>query len=207
MTTGPDRIDQLLVKASRGDLAARQQLLHEHRDRLRRMVAVRLDRRLIARIDASDVVQEALVDADRALDDYLRCQEIPFYPWLRRFASDRLLKLHRFHVGSRRRSVKREVGAGPSLPDESVGDLVDRIAGSGISPSHRLIREELRASVRQALNAMAETDREVLVLRYLEQLPFEEISVVLGVGVGAVKMRHLRALARLRGLLGEGCGE
>ncbi len=203
MTAGLDRIDQLLTRAGRGDLAARQQLLQEHRDRLCRMVAVRLDPRLSARVDASDVVQEALAEADRELDHYLVRPEIPFYPWLRRFAWDRLLKLHRFHVQARR-SIEREAGAGVPLPDGSVRDLVEGIAGSGTSPSRRLIREELRAGVRQALDAMAATDREVLVLRYLEQLSFDEISVVLRAGVGAVKMRHLRALARLRGLLGEG---
>jgi RNA polymerase sigma-70 factor (ECF subfamily) len=203
MTTGPGQIDQLLARAGRGDAAARQQLLQEHRDRLRRMVAVRLDRRLSARVDASDVVQDALAEAGRELDRYLRHPEIPFYPWLRRFAWDRLLKLHRFHAQARR-SVEREAGACPPLPDESVRDLVDRIAGSGTSPSRRLIREELRAGVREALDAMAAPDREVLVLRYLEQLSFDEVSAVLGIGVGAVKMRHLRALARLRGLLEEG---
>jgi RNA polymerase sigma-70 factor (ECF subfamily) len=203
MTTGPGQIDQLLAKAGRGDTAARQQLLQEHRDRLRRMVAVRLDRRLSARVDASDVVQEALAEAERELDRYLCHPEIPFYPWLRQFAWDRLLKLHRFHAQARR-SVEREAGACPPLPDESVRDLVDRIAGSETSPSRRLIREELRAGVREALDAMAAPDREVLVLRYLEQLSFDDVSAVLGIGVGAVKMRHLRALARLRGLLEEG---
>jgi RNA polymerase sigma-70 factor (ECF subfamily) len=206
MTTGPGQTDELLARARRGDPAARQQLLHEHRERLRRMVGVRLDRRLSPRIDASDVVQEALAEADRELDGYLRHPEMPFYPWLRRFAWDRLLKLHRFHVKARRRSVEREAGEILPLPDESAVDLVDRIAGSGTSPSRRLIREELRTNVRRGLDAMAAPDREVLVLRYLEQLSFEEVSAVLGVGVGAVKMRHLRALARLRDLLGEGCG-
>jgi RNA polymerase sigma-70 factor (ECF subfamily) len=206
MTTGPGQIDQLLARAGRGDPAARQQLLQEHRDRLRRMVAVRLDSRLSARVDASDVVQEALAEAERELDRYLHHPEIPFYPWLRRFAWDRMLKLHRFHVQARR-SVEREAGACPPLPDESVRDLVDRIAGSGTSPSRRLIREELRAGIREALDAMAAPDREVLVLRYLEQLSFDDVSAVLGIGVGAVKMRHLRAPARLRGLLGEGSEE
>jgi RNA polymerase sigma-70 factor (ECF subfamily) len=206
MIIDPGQIDQLLARAGRGDLDARQQLLHEHRDRLRRMVAVRLDPRLNARVDASDVVQEALAEAERELDRYLLRPGMPFYPWLRRFAWDRLLKLHRFHVQARR-SVGREAGAGLPLPDGSVRDLVERIAGSGTSPSRRLIREELRAGVRQALDAMAAPDREVLVLRYLEQLSFDDVSAVLGIGVGAVKMRHLRALARLRGLMGEGCEE
>ena len=171
------------------------------------MIELRLDRRLRRRIDASDVVQEALLDADRELDAYLLRPEIPFYPWLRRFAWDRLLKLRRFHVAAGRRSVEREGSAGLPLPDESVRNLVDRLAGSGTSPSRHVIREELRVSVRRALDAMAAPDREVLVLRYLEQMAFDEVAAVLGIGVGAVKMRHLRALTRLRGLLGKECGE
>ena len=128
MTTGPDQIDQLLARAGRGDPAARQQLLQEHRDRLRRMVAVRLDRRLASRIDASDVVQEALAEAERELDRYLRHPEMPFYPWLRRFAWDRLLKLHRFHVAS------------PAA--------VGRARGRGVSPAARRIGTRPRRSDR-----------------------------------------------------------
>jgi RNA polymerase sigma-70 factor (ECF subfamily) len=206
MTSDHGEIGGLIGKARQGDPAARQRLLDWHRARLKRMVAVRLDRRLSARIDDSDVVQEALAEADRALDEYLRDPPMPLYPWLRRFAWDRLLKLHRFHVGARRRSIAREESVAPPLPDDSVRYLVDRLAGSETSPSGRLIREERRASVRAALDAMAAADREVLVLRHLEQLSFEEIAAVLGLGVSAVKMRHLRALARLRALLGEECG-
>jgi RNA polymerase sigma-70 factor (ECF subfamily) len=207
METGTGQIDQWLSRAGRGDPIARQQLLGIYRDRLRRMVEVRIDRRLNPRIDVSDVVQEALLDADRELDDYLRRPTIPFYPWLRRLAWDRLIKLSRFHIAAGKRSVDREARYAVALPDESVRDLVDRIAGSGTSPSRLLIREELQASVRRALDDMAAQDREVLVLRYLEQLTFDEVATVLGIGLSAVKMRHLRALARLRGLLGEDLGE
>jgi RNA polymerase sigma-70 factor (ECF subfamily) len=206
MTSDHGEIGGLVARARQGDPAARQRLLDWHRARLKRMVAVRLDRRLNARIDDSDVVQEALAEADRALDEYLRDPPMPLYPWLRQFAWDRLLKLHRFHVGAQRRSIAREQSAAPPLPDESVRHLIDRLAGSETSPSGRLIREERRASVRAALNAMAAADREVLVLRHLEQLSFEEMAAVLSLGVSAVKMRHLRALARLRALLGEECG-
>ena len=101
----------MLSRAGQGDPIARQRLLGVYRDRLRRMVEVRIDRRLNPRIDASDVVQEAIIDADRALDDYLRRPPMPFYPWLRRFAWDRLLKLHRFHIAARKRSVDREAWA------------------------------------------------------------------------------------------------
>src|SRR5437763_14614661 len=98
MTTHPPDTEELLRRAGDGDAAARQQLLARHRDRLRRMVAVRLDQRLAARVDPSDVVQEALIEADRKLDDYLEQRPVPFYPWLRRLAWEQLVKLHERHV-------------------------------------------------------------------------------------------------------------
>src|SRR6516225_4151532 len=90
--------DALLAQASLGDAAAGHELLSRHRDRLKRMVAVRLDRRLLARLDPSDVVQEALAEAARRLPDYLRQRPLPFYPWLRQLALERLIDLHRHHV-------------------------------------------------------------------------------------------------------------
>src|SRR5262245_15592899 len=108
--------EHLLERAAAGDGAARAQLLQRHRRRLRRMVAVRFDPRLAARVDPSDVVQEALAEAAATLDGYLRERPLPFYPWLRQLAQRRLLDLHRRHVQARRRSVTREVGL-PGLPD------------------------------------------------------------------------------------------
>src|SRR6266550_4078148 len=99
---------ELLDRTRGGDVAAGQELLTRHRARLRRMVEVRLDRRLAPRVDPSDVVQEALADAARRLDDYLRQRPLPFYPWLRRLAWERLVKLHQRHIGAERRSVTRE---------------------------------------------------------------------------------------------------
>src|SRR5579864_4019582 len=106
-TNKPDT-ERLLEQASRGDAAARQQLLERYRTRLRRMVAVRMDRRLAARVDPSDVVQESLADAFQNLSDYLRRRPLPFYAWLRQFAWERLLKLHRRHIHTQKRSVTRE---------------------------------------------------------------------------------------------------
>ena len=100
--------EELVERAGLGDEGARQELFVRHRDRLRRMVAVRMDRRLAPRVDPSDVVQEALAEAHEAMSDYLRDRPLPFYPWLRQFAWERLLKLHRHHVDARRRSVDRE---------------------------------------------------------------------------------------------------
>jgi len=194
---------ELVEQASRGDQLARQQLLVRHRARLRQMVAVRMDARIAARIDPSDVVQEALGDAARHLDDYLKARPLPFYLWLRRLTWERLVEAQRRHILARRRSVNREERQDLSLAETSAAALADRLLASGTSPSGRLIRDEQRQRVLDALAAMGERDREVLVLRYLEGLSTTEIATVLGINAGAVMTRHTRALARLRALFGD----
>ena len=202
MTTqpGPDT-DQLLEAVARGDAHARSRLLERHRPKLRRMVAIRFNRRLAARVDPSDVVQESLAEAAARLPEYVRDRPLPFYPWLRRIAADRLADAGRRHLHAGRRSVGREEAEG--LPDESVMALADRLLAPHSSPSARLRRQERRDRVRSALAALPDRDREVLVLRYLEDLSTADTAAVLGVGEGAVKMRLVRALQRLRDHLDE----
>ena len=195
--------EELLQRAGTGDQPARQQLLARHRGRLRQMVALRIDRRMAARIDPSDVVQEALADAARSLSDYLKQRPLPFYPWLRQFAWERLLQLHRHHLQAQRRSVSREQLRIGDVADESEAILAERLVNSGSSPSARLLAAELRDRVHAALEALEPRDREVLVLRYLEQLTTKEIGAVLGISEAAVKTRHRRALERLRRRLDE----
>lgn len=203
---GPDT-DQLLDRLVQGDDAARPVLLQRHRDRLRKMVAVHLDRRLRPRIDPSDVVQEALAEAAARLADYARRRPLPFYPWLRQLAWDHLIELHRRHIMAGKRSVTREEPDALRLPDESAAELAARLVNHGSSPSARLLREELRQRVRQAIERLAPGDRQVLVLRHLEQLSTADAAAVLGIGEGAFKSRHLRALQRLRTLLGDDLSE
>jgi RNA polymerase sigma-70 factor (ECF subfamily) len=198
MTTGLPDTEHLLDRARAGDPSAPGQLLERHRLRLKRMVAVRLDRRLAPRVDPSDVVQETLAEASRKLPVYLRDRPLPFYPWLRRLAWDQLAVLHRRHV----RAANRAVGREQPLPDRSALRLADRLAARHSSPSARLRREERRGRVLNALAALPERDREVLVLRYLEELSVGEIAAVIGIDERAVYARHLRALKRLRVLLG-----
>ena len=192
---------QLIEQAGRGDGQARHDLLVRHQARLRQMVAVRMDRRLAARVDPSDIVQDALAEAQRTMDDYLKHRPLPFYPWLRRLAWERLIQLHRQHVGAGKRSLLRERGMGPGLPDESAMMLVDRLIAGGTSPSRHAIREETRDRVRAALDGLTPRDREVLVLRFLEQLSTAEAAAVLEIGEGAVKSRLMRAVVRFRELL------
>src|SRR5947209_3870860 len=193
--------EHLLERAAAGDCAARAQLLQRHRRRLGRMVAVRFDPRLAARVDPSDVVQETLAEAAANLDRYVRERPLPFYPWLRQLAQRRLIDLHRRHVQARRRSVTREVGP-TGLPEHSALALADRLFARLSSPSAGLRRQERRDRVRAALAALPEQDREVLVLRILEALPTRETAAILGISEVAVRSRQVRTLDRMKVLLG-----
>jgi RNA polymerase sigma-70 factor (ECF subfamily) len=203
MVSQDPETEELMDRAGRGDASARQELLLQHQARLRQMIAVRMDRRLGARLDPSDVVQEVFADACKKLSDYLQRRPLPFYPWLRQLAWERLVKLHQRHIQAQRRSTTREQHDDMALPDESALALANRLLAPGSSPSRQVMREELRRRVQVALGQLADRDREVLVMRYLEQLSTREIAAVLEITEGAVKTRHLRALERLRKLLGE----
>jgi len=207
MRTADDTDTELLLRrAEEGDSVARGRLLARHQARLRRLVGFRLDRRLAARVDPSDVVQDALATAARHLGGYLRERPLPFYPWLRQIALERLVELHRRHVVAQKRSVTREEANALRLNDESTLELTRQLVAAG-GPVQRVIQEELRERVRSALGGLPPRDREVLVLRHLDQLTTREIAAVLGVSDGAVKVRHLRALQRFRALFREGGNE
>ncbi len=202
MASAESQTEVLLARAGAGDVAARNSLLDKYRSRLRALVAIRLHRGMASRVDPSDVVQESLAEANGRLDDYLQRRPLPYYLWLRELTLERLVDLHRRHVVAQKRSVNREVTRG-AISDESMNELAQRLVAGESSPSQRAQREETRVKVREALDRMARNDREVLVLRHLEQLSTCEIAAVLGLTEVAVKVRHLRALQRLRVRLGE----
>jgi RNA polymerase sigma-70 factor (ECF subfamily) len=181
--------DRLLNSAAAGDKAARDELFARHRARLCRAVARRIDHRLAARVDPSDVVQEALADADRKFAAYLRDRPLPFYPWLRRLALERVIRLHRRHVRAGKRSVTREALVGSECATVAAG------------PASAIIRAELHERVRAALGQLSQTDQAVLTLRHFEHQSVRETAEHLGTSEGAVKVRHLRALRRLSELL------
>ena len=174
-------------------------LLERHRARLRRIIAARLDPRLAPRLDPSDVVQETLADAARKLPRYLRDRPLPFYPWLYRLATERLARTHRRHVKSTVRGIGKEerIDELPRHPATAARSL-ERLTADDMTPELHLARAERRALLASVIERMDEIDRAVLGLRYLDQLAFDEIATVLGIGLSAAKMRHLRALERLR---------
>ena len=194
-------LEKLLVRAEQQDEAAIQSLMSVHRERLRRMVAVRMHDRLARRIDPSDVIQEAMLDACKKLPDYCKERPLPFYPWLRRFVWQKLVHLQRHHLDAQRRSVGRELPQGMPLSETSSIQLADQLIAGGTSPSNGAVQKESRDKVRSALMQLSNHDREVLVLLYLEQVSIHEASEVLGISQRAANMRHLRALRRIRPVL------
>ena len=193
----------LVRQARQGDQQAANRLLASNRDRLRRMVNARMDTRLAARLDASDIVQEALMEANRRLPDFLKKNDDLFYPWLRAIAWERLIQSHRQHIGAQKRTVQREAIGGLQLPDASATELSRQIAVSISTPSVAAARKELQQRVRQHLEGMRPADKEILLLRHLEQLPMNEVAAVIGISLGAAQSRYCRALERMHDLIGD----
>ena len=192
---------ELLSRARNGDQRAADYLLTSHREKLKRMVRARMNLRLTARLDPSDVVQEALMEASRRLPAFLQRNDDLFYPWLRAIAWERLVQLHRQHIGARKRSVQREVEF--DLPDNSANEIGRQLAASISTPSRIVIRKELQQRVQQHLGSLKKHDREVLLLRHLELLPMKEVAAILGVSMAAAQSRYRRALERLHELIGD----
>jgi RNA polymerase sigma-70 factor (ECF subfamily) len=191
-----------LERAAAGDGDGWRTLIDGCHDRLRRMVALRLDPRLQGRVDPSDVLQEAYLEASAHLADYLRNPTMPFFLWMRLLAGTRLAKLHRRHLGAQRRDVGREVSLyRGALPEASSAALAAHLLGRDPGPSEAAVRAELKVCLQEALNRLDALDREVLTLRHFEQLTTAETARVLGIGEAAAAKRYIRALTRLRQVL------
>jgi RNA polymerase sigma-70 factor (ECF subfamily) len=193
--------DELLRQAAGGDDWAIGRLFERHRNALKRAVSARLDERVAGRLDASDVVQDALGDAGQRLPEFLRERPVPFYSWLKRLTLLHLSWSHRFHLGSRKRSAARDRGLETVRPANSSIAGFDRLADTGTSPSQDAVRDEERQRVRTVLARLEGPDRTVLELRYFERLSLAEIADRLSISASAAKLRHLRALKRFRSLL------
>jgi RNA polymerase sigma-70 factor, ECF subfamily len=185
---------KLLEQVRAGDQRAFELLFTLYRAELRRFIGLRLDPKLRARVDASDVVQETQIDAFRRLADFLERRPMPFRLWLRKTAYDRLLKIRRHHVGTAQRTVEREA----SLPKGSSVSLGRQLVAGGSTPSQRLDRDLMARRVRQAVAQLPDSDREVLIMRNFDGLSNVEVACILGIDPDAARKRHGRALLKLR---------
>jgi RNA polymerase sigma-70 factor (ECF subfamily) len=200
--------DRLLQLVAQGDRQQWGALLELHRKRLRRMVALRLDGRLQGRVDASDVIQEAYLEASLRLPEYLGQPSMPFFLWLRRYLTfQKMMELHRHHLGTQMRDAGREVALHRgSLPGVSSAALAAQLLGRDTGPSEAAIRAERKIRLQEALNSMDPLDREVLALRHFEQLNNAETAQVLGLQESAASKRYIRALTKLEEILSTGPG-
>ena len=195
------KTDELLRRVADGDDSAASELLQRHRRRLRRMVAIRLEDRVSARVDASDIVQETLIKAVRQLPEYSRKQPIPFYPWLRQLAWKQIVDVHRHHIAYEKRSINREHRPEEFLSGASENLLADRLFKIQTSASGAAMRNELKTKVREALSQLSSSHREILVLLFLERLSMAEAAAVMGVSHEAARSRQRRALEQFGKLL------
>jgi RNA polymerase sigma-70 factor (ECF subfamily) len=194
--------DELLRRAGMGDPNALAELFARHRDQLRRMVRLRLDRRLRGRVDPSDVLQEAQVEIIRRAAAYAADPRLPPFLWLRLITGQKLLALHRQHLGAQMRSAGQEIALhhGP-MPQATSVSLAEMLLGRLTSPTQAAQRAEARLLLQAALNGMDALDREVLTLRHFEELSNAEVAQFLGISKTAASNRYIRALERLRAIL------
>ena len=194
----------LLERARGGDCGALAELFQRHRGRLEQMVRLRLDRRLQGRLDPADVVQDAFLDVARRFSEHVADPALPFFLWLRLLTGQRLVDLHRQHLGAKMRDAGREVSLyRADFPRASSASLAELLLGRLTTASRAAIRAETQLRVQEALNAMDAIDREVLVLRHFEMLSNEETAQVLGLKPSAASNRHMRALKRLKEIMAQ----
>jgi RNA polymerase sigma-70 factor (ECF subfamily) len=202
MANDLSEITDLLRRAGAGDAEAMGRLLQGYRKRLRRMVQLRLDPRLQGRVDASDILQEAYLEATQRLPDYVRDPRMPFFLWLRFLTGQKLLELRRRHLGTQARDAAREISLHQgAMPEASSACLAAQLLGKMTAPLQAAIRAEMKIRLQEALNSMEPLDREVLALRHFEQLDNTETAQVLGITPSGASSRYLRALKRLKEIL------
>jgi RNA polymerase sigma-70 factor (ECF subfamily) len=199
ITSDPDSSDELLRSASAGDPRALAELFARYRDRLRRMVRLRMDRRLRGRVDPSDVLQEAQLEILRRAAEYATDPRLPPFLWLRLITGQRLTALHRRHLGAQRRNAGQEIALHHgTIPQATSVSLAEMLLGRLTSPTQAAKRAEVRLLLQEAINGMDPLDREVLTLRHFEELSNVEVAQVLGLTKTAASNRYIRALERLR---------
>jgi RNA polymerase sigma-70 factor (ECF subfamily) len=195
----PEDLADLLDRAAAGDTAAVAELFSRYRKRLKRMVRLRLSRHVQGRVDDSDILQEALLEAAKRLPEYLQDKPLPFFLWLRHLTGEKLIDAHRRHLGAKMRDAAQEVSLHRgAMPAASSASLAAQLLGRLTSPSLAAIKAETRLRVQEVLNGMEPLDREVLALRHFEQLNNGEVAATLGINESTASSRYLRALKRLK---------
>jgi RNA polymerase sigma-70 factor (ECF subfamily) len=195
----PEETDSVVDLVRRGNASALETLLAAHRDYLRRVVDLRMNEDLRRRVDPSDIVQETHMEALRRVADYARDPKLSVRLWMRQIAIDRLNMAYRRHVSADKRSLNREL----RLPDRSAMTLARQLIAEADSPSRNVSRDELVRIVRRAVDRLADSDREIIVLQAFEGLNSTESAQVLGIEPATARKRYGRALLRMRRLLVE----
>jgi RNA polymerase sigma-70 factor (ECF subfamily) len=199
-----DEVQTLLDRLRAGDRDALAELFARYREPLRRMIMLRLDQRLTVRVSPSDVLQETYVDAMKRVPHLFENPEMPFFVWLRWIAGQRIVEVHRQHLGARMRDAGLEVRLDRGYPAAaSSACLAAHLAAGLTSPSRAAIRAEMLAQLETALECLDPIDREVLALRHFEELSNNEVASLLGIQKAAASKRYVRALERLKGALAE----
>jgi RNA polymerase sigma-70 factor (ECF subfamily) len=197
-----EKTRRLLDDAKDGEASAVDRLLGEFREPLRQVIHLRLDPVLARRVDASDIVQDVLIEANQRLTEYLKNPTMPFHLWLRHLAQDRIIDTHRRHRQAQRRSIDREQAVqAPAWADQSSVQLVAQLVDAEKTPASAAIQQELQRRLNDALVELDEDDREVILMRHHEQLSNQDVAAALGLTEAAASMRYLRALRKLRGVL------
>jgi RNA polymerase sigma-70 factor (ECF subfamily) len=200
-------IDDLVGRAAGGEESALAELFDRYRSRLRQMVRIRLDRRLQGRVDASDVLQEAYIDLAQKLPEYADKSSMPFFLWLRLVTGERLLRIHRQHLGAAMRDAGREVSLyRGAMPHASSVSLAAQLLGRLTSASRAAARAEMQLLLQEALDGMEPIDREVIALRHFEELSNDETAAVLNLTKSAASKRYVRAMLRLKAALSKSPG-
>jgi RNA polymerase sigma-70 factor (ECF subfamily) len=201
MAGATDESESLLQRLQTGDPDALADEFSRHRERLRRMVAFRMDRRLLGRVDADDVLQEAYLDANQRIGHYIKKPSTSLFIWLRQIVTQTLIEIHRRHLGAKKRDAGREISINRRYHPATSVSLADGLLGNSTSPSGIAMKNERARQLEEALETMEPIDQEVIALRHFEELTNSEVAEVLDVTQKAASIRYVRAVARLKKVL------
>jgi RNA polymerase sigma-70 factor (ECF subfamily) len=199
--TAPADEEALVLRLREGDRAVLGDLFSLHRQRIWRMIRFRMDRRLAARIDPDDVLQEAFLAARTRIHNFLAEPRGSFFVWLRMIALQTLFDQHRHHIGAEMRNAARDVRIDQADSSNTSLCLAAQLAGTLTSPSQAAAGLEMMQQLEQAIASMAALDQEIIAMRHFEDLTNVESAEALGISPTAASNRYVRAIARLKEIL------